>query len=111
MPAVVRTTVHPDAHAVVTRAAAQADVDLVKTTANAPAAQLESACSAATVNPFDAALATASASYRAEYSSAAAQVAKQGVAIGFAAVAGLIALDETDAANSLNLATVTAEVL
>ncbi|MDG5780723.1 hypothetical protein, partial [Mycolicibacterium fortuitum] len=89
----------------------QADVDLVKTTANAPAAQLESACSAATVNPFDAALATASASYRAEYSSAAAQVAKQGVAIGFAAVAGLIALDETDAANSLNLATVTAEVL
>lgn len=111
MPAVVRTTVHPDAHAVVTRAAAQADADLVKTTANAPAAQLESTCSASTVNPFDAALALASASYRAEYSSAATQVATKGVAIGFAAVAGLIALDETDAANSLDLAAITAEVL
>lgn len=86
----------------VARAATSAEVDLVETSACAPAALIEPAARA-TLHPFDAAIAGAEARVRATYVSATGVVAARSAAVGGVAVVGVVALDQADAANAIEL--------
>lgn len=105
MPAVVRTTVHSEAHAVVAQAANAAQTDLVESSASAAAA--EGGLAACThPHPFSAAVALGESNVRTPRAAASSVLAVRGVAMGGAAVAGVAALDQTDAENAVDLSTV-----
>lgn len=108
MPSVARTTVHPDAHAVVAQAMVAAETDLVETSASSAAASSGLAAQAHP-HPFSAAVAASESDVRTAFSAARGALGVKSVAMGGAALMGVAALEETDTENAVDLSP--AEVL
>lgn len=89
----------------VAQAANTAEIDLVETSANAAVAE-GGAAACSHPHPFSAAVAVGESSIRTPRAAASAVLAVRSVAMGGAAVAGVAALEQTDAENAVDVSTV-----
>ncbi|GAB5901241.1 hypothetical protein [Mycolicibacterium mageritense] len=91
----------------VTRAATTAEIDAVETSTTSaaavsgPAAQMQP-------HPFSAAIAAGESTVRTPFATTENMLAAEGVAMGAVAVAGVVALDQSDSANAVDLSSVEA---